>query len=63
MCVKERYEIEIEWSDEDACFVARFPQFPYVGAHGDTVENSRSEARVALGVALQLREERRHGGE
>ena len=42
------YQINVTYSAEDACFIARVPAFAYVAAHGDTLEAAFHEVREAL---------------
>lgn len=51
-----RYRINIGWSDEDACFVAKVPALPGVVADGDTVEEAAREINIALEAALETLE-------
>jgi len=46
------YQINVTYSAEDACFVARVPAFAYVAAHGDTPERAIHEVRDALAGVL-----------
>lgn len=41
------YRIVAEWSEADACYVARVPAFPNCAAHGDTLAEAASEAQQA----------------
>lgn len=43
----DRYEIDIYWSDEDACFVAVIPDLEGCAAHGTSPEEALSEVSVA----------------
>ena len=49
-----RYRIILEWSDEDAAFVARVPALPGCAAHGKTVEEAAREARGAAEAMLAV---------
>ncbi len=52
----KRYAINVEWSAEDECFVARVPAWKYLAAHGDTPESAVREAKRALkGSILAMR--------
>ena len=55
--LEDRYEIDIAWSDEDGVFVARIPQMPYAGAHGDTHEEALAEAKEAIRLYLETARE------
>jgi len=52
LALEDRYEIDIVWSDEDDVFVARIPQLPFTGAHGDTHEAALAEAKEAIKLYL-----------
>lgn len=43
-----KYSINVQWSDEDECFVALVPEFPTLSAFGETQEEALAEAKVAL---------------
>lgn len=43
-----RYAVTIEWSEEDACFVARVPALKYCAAHGDTYDEALCEIQIAM---------------
>ena len=45
-----KYEIIVEWSDDDGAFVAEVPELPGCTAHGDT----RQAALVNAGQAMDL---------
>jgi predicted RNase H-like HicB family nuclease len=49
-----RYRIILEWSDEDAAFVARVPALPGCAAHGKTAEEAAREARRAAEAMLAV---------
>lgn len=49
-----RYRIVLEWSDEDAAFVARVPALPGCAAHGKTAEEAVREARRAAEAMLAV---------
>lgn len=53
------YEMNVHWSDEDDAYVARFPAWPGVAAHGDTAEQAVHEATIALELAIEVATE--HG--
>lgn len=51
------YRIIVEWSEEDAAFVARVPALAGCAAHGDTEAAAVEEARVAAeGILETMRE-------
>lgn len=43
-----KYSINVQWSEEDECFVALVPEFPTLSAFGETREEALAEAKVAL---------------
>lgn len=45
---RERYHINIFYSDEDGCFVADVPDLASCSAFGDTPEKALAEVRVAM---------------
>lgn len=49
-----RYRIVLEWSDEDAAFVARVPALPGCAAHGKTAEEAARQARRAAEAMLSV---------
>ena len=56
MKLEDRYEIRIRWSDEDGVFVARIPDMPFAGAHGDTHEEALANAKEAFLCTSKWRE-------
>ncbi|MCL2779727.1 MAG: type II toxin-antitoxin system HicB family antitoxin [Polyangiaceae bacterium] len=48
------YRIVTEWSDEDACYIARVPALQNCAAHGDTPEQAAHEAQVAARLMLDV---------
>lgn len=57
LLLEDRYEIDIAWSDEDDAFIARIPDMPYSGAHGDTHEEALAEAKVVIRLYLETARE------
>lgn len=51
------YTMVVAWSDEDACFVARFLDFPGLSGLGETVAVAASELQTALELAIETYEE------
>lgn len=47
------YILNIAWSDEDDCYVARFPELPGCATHGDTQEDALKNACEALAGYLE----------
>ena len=47
---KLKYQMVIQWSDEDNCFLVAFPDFPgsYWRTHGDTYDEAFANAKEAL---------------
>ena len=41
-------DCDCNFSEEDACFVAKISELPGIAAHGDTCEEALSELREAL---------------
>lgn len=50
----DRYQITVNWSDEDQTFIARVPAFKHVAADGATPEDAIREARIALQGVLDV---------
>lgn len=48
--MKNPYAAVVQWSDEDECFIARYPELEAVIAHGD----SKAEALEQLETAFEL---------
>jgi predicted RNase H-like HicB family nuclease len=42
------YEIIVDWSDEDACYVVRIPDLPGCMCHGETREEAVRNAEQAI---------------
>src|SRR5215207_11397985 len=55
--VESRYEIDIAWSGEDKVFVARIPELPFAGGHGDSVEEALAMAKSAIRAYVEVAEE------
>ena len=52
-----KYEVVINWSDEDGVFIAEAPELPYCLAHGDTPQAALAELAVAMDLYIEtLRE-------
>jgi len=51
-----RYEIDIFWSDEDACFIACVPDLDNRAAWGMTYEEALSQPHAAIRADLASRE-------
>ncbi len=52
--MKFPYRILTEWSDDDACYVARVPAFPNLAAHGATAGDAASEAQIAAEGMIEV---------
>ncbi len=52
------FPIIIEWSEEDACFVAHTPAIKYCTALGDTYEEAAREMHSAIEGWLEIARER-----
>lgn len=50
-----KYEIDVFWSDEDGCFIARMPDLENCAAWGDTHEEAVAQAHVAIQADLTSR--------
>lgn len=48
------YRILTEWSDADACWVARVPALPNLAAHGDTAAEAAGEAESAGELMIEV---------
>lgn len=48
------YSTKVQWSDEDACFVAVCPEFPDLSGFGDTREQAVVELEIALAAAIDV---------
>ncbi|HEX9093463.1 MAG TPA: type II toxin-antitoxin system HicB family antitoxin [Coriobacteriia bacterium] len=49
----DRYEIDIYWSGEDACFVAVIPELEGCVAHGASPEQALDEVTTARNLWLE----------
>lgn len=54
-----QYPVKIEYDDEDALFVAEFPDLPGCSAHGSTVSEAYEGAQKAKGEWLRVTLEQR----
>ncbi|MGY8649993.1 MAG: type II toxin-antitoxin system HicB family antitoxin [Verrucomicrobiia bacterium] len=52
-----QYEIIMDWSDEDHCFVVKVPDLPGCMAHGDTRAEAATNAEGAIDAWLATAEE------
>lgn len=51
--MENKYPINIFWSEEDGCFVATIPDFPYLSAFGETQEDAVADAKQVLQMAIE----------
>jgi predicted RNase H-like HicB family nuclease len=51
------YELIIDWSDEDKCYVAKVPDLPGCMAHGDTRQEAVKMAEEAIEFWIETAEE------
>ncbi len=49
-----KYSIQIQWSDEDECFIATSEELPHVSAFGDTYDEAVKEFQEAMSVHLEV---------
>jgi len=49
-----KYSIQIQWSDEDDCFIATSEELPHVSAFGDTYDEAVKEFQEAMSVHLEV---------
>ena len=55
--MNHRYEIAIQWSDEDRAFVAKAPELPGCMAHGLTKRAARENIEQAIALWLDTARE------
>ena len=55
--LEDRYEIDIAYSVEDEAFVARVPDMPFAGGHGDTHEEALAMAKAAIRAYIETARE------
>ena len=48
-----KYRVDIAWSDEDDCYIARVPELPGCVTDGNTIEEAASHAKDAIEVYLE----------
>ena len=58
--MNHRYEIAIQWSDEDRAFVAKAPELPGCMAHGLTKRAARENIEQAIALWLDNAKEYGH---
>lgn len=52
-----KYSINLIWSEEDCCYVARVSEFPGLSAFGETPEEAVKEVKIALDGFIKVYEE------
>jgi predicted RNase H-like HicB family nuclease len=52
-----KYSINLIWSEEDYCYVARVSEFPGLSAFGETPEEAVKEVKIALDGFIKVYEE------
>ena len=52
-----KYSVELFWSDEDDCFIAKVPEFPGLSAFGDSIEEAIAEAKNAAAGFIEVLKE------
>lgn len=55
--LEDCYEIDIAYSEEDGAFVARIPDMPFAGGHGDTQEEALAMAKAAIRAYIETARE------
>jgi predicted RNase H-like HicB family nuclease len=55
----EDYQVVLQWSDEDECYVAMIPAWQNAQTHGATLEEASSNAHEVL--VMLIRDARRRG--
>lgn len=48
-----KYRVDIAWSDDDNCYVARVPELPGCVTDGATIEEAASNATEAIEIFLE----------
>jgi predicted RNase H-like HicB family nuclease len=51
--MKDKYALQIFWSEEDEAFVAVCQEFPGLSAFGETREEALREAQIALDLMIK----------
>ena len=59
--MNHHYAMQIEWSDEDHCYIVSLPDFgPYAKTHGDTYQEAAKNGEEVLDLLVEsYREEGR----
>jgi len=53
-----RYDINVFWSADDDCWIADVPDLKYCSAHGSDPVEAMTEVEVAIGLWLEVAEEK-----
>lgn len=48
-----KYTINIQWSDEDQCYVVSLPEWGFCHTHGDTYEEAVKNAQEVLELLIE----------
>ncbi|MGI8468523.1 MAG: type II toxin-antitoxin system HicB family antitoxin [Pyrinomonadaceae bacterium] len=56
--MKNKYALQIFWSDEDEAFVVVCQEFPGLSAFGETREEALREAQIALDLMIETYREK-----
>ena len=54
-----KYRVDIAWSDEDKCYVARMPELPGCVTDGVSIEEAAVNAEEAIAVYLETLDEQK----
>jgi predicted RNase H-like HicB family nuclease len=47
-----KYTININWSEEDTCYIAKAPAFPTLTTDGETMEEALADMQAVLSMAV-----------
>lgn len=48
-----KYEVDIQWSLEDQCYIATVPELPGCQTHGDTLQEAAKMAEEAIALYVE----------
>ena len=48
-----KYRVDIAWSDEDKCYIARVPELPGCVTDGSSLEEAAAHVKEAIAVYLE----------
>jgi len=51
------YSVNVVWSDEDNCYIAKIPEFEGLSAHGETMDEAIKEIYIALDGFIEVMKE------